>query len=163
MTLTQSSSRRAFLAPLVALLGLSGLAVAYLTSGRPVGPAIPRVDDVVRLHINLTFPLDSRHEPLPPAFDAPKGHFAAILDDLNRANRIDPPTTKLTIGYVEAWYRDGAGLRAELFLMASNDALLTSKDLVLATPDGVWRRDGKFMDFADEARNAYRDAQTEAK
>jgi hypothetical protein len=145
--------------PLVALLGLSGIAVAYVTIGRAGRPTIPDVDDVVRLHINLSFPLESPHKPLPPAFDAPPERFAEILGDLNQADRIDPPKTKLTIGYVEVWYRNGAGLRVELFLIASNDAALTSKDLVLATTDGVWRRGRKFLDFAETARNAYRDAQ----
>lgn len=149
--------------PLLALLGLSSVAVGYLATRHRVGQAIPSVADVVRLRVHLDLPLNPPQESLPPSFDAPPAHSAALLDRLNGATRIDPPRTKLGIGFLEAWYRDGHGLRIELFLIASNDALLTSKDLVFATPDGVWRRDGKFIDFADEARSAYRDFQAGSK
>lgn len=149
--------------PLVALLGLSVVVVAYLTLGNITGPAIPHVNDVVRLHINLTYPMDPPEEALPPAFDVPPGRVQEIVDDLNSATRIDLPKAKLSLGYVEAWYRDGSGQRVELYLISSKDAALASKDLVLATSDGVWRRGKKFLAFAEQARSAYRDLQAEAK
>lgn len=163
MTPTPTSSRRPILVPLVALLGLIGVVAAYLTLGKTTGPAIPHADDVVRLHVHLTLPVEPPDGPLPPPFDAPPGHFAEIIDDLNGATRIDLPKTKLSVGYVEAWYRNGSGVRVELFLVASKDAALTSKNLVLSTKDGVWRRGEKFLDFAAQMQSAYRDLPAEPK
>ncbi|HEY2837512.1 MAG TPA: hypothetical protein VGJ26_00065 [Pirellulales bacterium] len=103
------------------------------------------------------------HDPLPPPFDAPPDHLATLLGRINSATEISKPATTLSIGYLEAWYGNGKGLRVELFLVASNDTTLSSKDLVLSTPDGIWRRDGKFVEFADEVRAAYRDYQATAR
>jgi hypothetical protein len=140
---------------LVALVVIGVGAVAFRTLRGPGKQAIPRVEDVARLYVYLNLPVDPPIGPLPPPFDAPPAHFATLLGHMNTATEISLPQTKVTVGYLEAWYRDGAGLRAELYLVASNSMSIESKDLVLATPDGVWRRSGKFVDFIDDVKRAF--------
>jgi hypothetical protein len=163
VTLTQSSSRRAVVVTLIALLVLGIAAVVYRRLSVQAGPAVPRIGEISRLHIHLEPPMNRPHDPLPPPFDAPPDHLATLLGRINSATEISKPATTLSIGYLEAWYGNGKGLRVELFLVASNDTTLSSKDLVLSTPDGIWRRDGKFVEFADEVRAAYRDYQATAR
>lgn len=77
---------------------------------------------------------------------------------MNSANRIDVPTTKIHLGYIEAWYKSGEGLRVELLGVRPKDTNTAARELVLGTPDGVWRRCGDFDDFVALVREAYRES-----
>ncbi len=147
---------------LIALLAVGALAIAFLRRSSQAAVAVPRVNEITRLHVYIELALGAAGDQPPPAFDAPPGHYAAIVERLNTATSIRRPGTALNVGRVEAWYREGESVRVDLFLIASADMGLATKDLVLATADGVWRRDGKYVDFVADVQKAYLDYKAEA-
>jgi|GEM_PF-4881548 len=153
-----ASSARTSLVLVFGLLLLGGLVIFYLVGRRQPSLAIPRVDELTRLHVHIDGALPGQELNVTPRFDVPSAYFQAIVGPFNTATAIRRPATVSSIGRVEAWYSDGQSTRLDLFLMATKDASLKSKNLVFSTPAGDWREAGNYLEFSDQLQKAYRES-----